>query len=106
MLDLEASIPRILPRVPIHACISARYHYGYDSKPRTQNSTSLCALILFAAVNHARFFSGSRIQRPITNREAPCPAWAATTGTIWGAGFFNYLNPAPQTANRPWRGDP
>ena len=65
----------------IHACISVRRRSGYDSKPRTQNSTSLCALILFATVNPARFFSGSRIQRPITSREAPCRAWASTTET-------------------------
>ena len=34
-----------------------------------------------AAVNRARFFTGSRIQRARTNRKAHCLAWASTAET-------------------------
>jgi hypothetical protein len=74
MPDLEASIPRRFHEMYVFTnCISVRRHSGYDSKPQTQNSTSLCALILFAAVNRAPFFSGSRIQRARYEPRSPLP---------------------------------
>jgi len=74
--------------------MSVRRRSGYDSKPQIQNFTSLCALILFAAVNHAPFFGGSRIQQAITNREAPCPAWASTTRDELVSGVLQLLEPS------------
>ncbi len=73
MPDLEASIPRIPRGVRIHEFISVPRHSGHDSKPPMQNSTSLCALILFAAVNRALLLQWLQDSASYNESEIPLP---------------------------------